>query len=133
MSKEAILSTMWIGYGDDGIIRVRIQKKVNITVEDLRLMYRTMEHLASGSEKLIFVDASEEFTVDKEVFDYARSQSGGRIGTAILISNPISRSLINTYITVMKPESRFKIFTSEEKAIEWLREMEAERKTGKLD
>jgi hypothetical protein len=120
MNQEAILSTMWIGYGTDGIVRIRILKDAVITTDNMRVVYATIERMAGTKNWLLLVDAREKFDAGDGVMDYARSKSGYRLATAILTNNSFSKAILNTYITVFKPESAYKMFTNEKEAEDWL-------------
>jgi hypothetical protein len=123
MIKEAILPSVWMGYGDDGIIRIRMQENAYVDLENVKLQYKTIEHLAGNRRIAVLLDARAKFTTTKDAYQYLTQRSQERIGTAVLTSNPFSRAFINTYITVFKPVSPYRLFLDEEKALEWLREL----------
>lgn len=125
MSKEAILSTVWMGYGDDGILRIRMLENAYIDLDNIKLQYRTIQRLAGNKRLPVLLDARASFTTSKDAYEYLSQESAKRIATAVLTTNPLSKAVINTYVTVFRPASPYKMFTDEEKAIEWLKEMVA--------
>lgn len=125
MSKEAILSTVWMGYGDDGILRIRMLENAYIDLDNIKLQYSTIQRLAGNKRLPVLLDARASFTTSKDAYEYLSQESAKRIATAVLTTNPLSKAVINTYVTVFRPASPYKMFTDEEKAIEWLKEMVA--------
>lgn len=123
MSKEAILSTVWMGYGDDGILRIRMLENAYIDLNNIKLQYSTIQRLAGNKRLPVLLDARASFTTSKDAYEYLSQESAKRIATAVLTTNPLSRAVINTYVTVFRPASPYKMFTDEQKAIKWLKEM----------
>ena len=125
MIKEAILSTMWMGYGEDGILRIRMIEGASVEVDDIKLQYETIKRLTDKKRLAFLLDARANFTTSKAAHEYLVQQSADRIATAVITSNSISKAIVNTYITVFKPASPYKMFTNEEAAIKWLKEQMA--------
>ena len=125
MAKDAILSTVWISYGDDGILRLKMQEGAHVDLENIKLQHQMFRQLAGDEKLLVLIDGRASFTTSKEAYAYLSENSNMRIATAVLTSNPISRAMINTYITVFRPSSPYRLFTNEAKAVEWLKEMKA--------
>lgn len=123
MIKEAILSTVWMGYGDDGILRIRMIEGAYVDLDNIKLQYSTIQRLVGDQRVAVLLDARAKFTTSKDAYEYLSQQSGHRIATAVITTNSFSKAVINTYITVFKPASPYKMFTSEDLAIEWLKEM----------
>jgi hypothetical protein len=132
MIKEAILSTVWMGYGDDGILRIRMLENALVDLDNIRLQYETIARLVGDKRVPVLLDARADFNTTREAQEYLAMKSDGRIATAVLTNNPVSRALINTYITVFRPVSPYKMFTEEDKAVGWLKEMleKEENKSG---
>lgn len=121
MIKEAILSTMWMGYGEDGILRVRMVEDAVFDLEDAKLQFNTIRRLVGEKRVPVLLDARKPFTTTKDAHEYLAQQSGHRIATAVITTNMISKTIINTYITVFRPASPYKMFTDETEALEWLK------------
>lgn len=125
MAKDAILSTVKMTYGDDGILRLKMQEGAHVDLENIKLQHSMFRQLAGDEKLLVLIDGRASFTTSKEAYAYLSEQSATRIATAVLTSNPISRAVINTYITVFRPASPYRLFTDEQKAVDWLKEMKA--------
>jgi len=131
MIKEAILSTVWMGYGDDEIMRIRVKENAHIDPENVRLQYKTIHHLAGTTHLAVMLDVRANFTTTKEAQTMLAEMSKDRIATAVITNNPVSRALINTYISVFKPASPYKLFSEESKALDWLKEMKNKAQSKK--
>jgi hypothetical protein len=131
MSKEAILSTAWIGYGDDGILRIRILEDAVVDIEGIKLQYKTIERLTGLKKVPVLLDARANFSSTRDTYEFLAQHASHRIATAVLTRNPFSKAVVNTYITVFRPVSPYKLFTDEQKAIEWLMQMVKNEQAGK--
>ncbi|MDQ3112208.1 MAG: STAS/SEC14 domain-containing protein [Bacteroidota bacterium] len=122
MAKETLLQTMWIGFGEDKILRVRILEGVTVNLQQAKLMNEAMIRLAGAGQFAVLIDARVTYSWDKDAQEYIANNSGFRLATAILTNNSVSRLLTNSYVRLFKPEYPTKIFSDEEKAIAWLKE-----------
>ena len=123
MAKEALLSHAWMGFADDGIVRIRIFPNVNIDLEQIKAQHECIRHLAGAHAVAVMVDARADFTISREAQEYSAQQSHFRIATAIISNNSVTRVLTNTYVKIFRPVSPIKIFDCEEKATQWLLQM----------
>ena len=116
-----------MGYGEDKIIRMRIFEGITIDLKQARLINESMRRLA-GDESLIpvLIDARATYSWDKDAQEYIAQNSGFRLATALITNNPVSRLLSNSYSKIFKPDYPLRVFSGEEKAIAWLKEMIAE-------
>lgn len=122
MAKEAILETMNMVYGDDGILRIRITEGAAIGLAQARLQFDTIRRLCGDNKVLALIDARASHTVTKEAQAYASQQVGNRIATAVVSANSFSKIALNLFLRIFKPASQFRMFSNEESAVEWLKE-----------
>lgn len=121
MAKETVLQSMWIGYGEDKILRIRILDGVTIDLKQAKLMNESMMRLAEEKRFPVLIDARASFNWDKDAQEYVANHSDFRIATAVITNNPVSRLLTNTFVKIFKPSYPVKIFSEEEKAVKWLK------------
>lgn len=123
MAKEAVLETVTMTYGDDGILRIRINEGAVIGLDQAKLQYETIHRLCGDTRLPVLVDARSNHTVTKEAQEYGAAKASGRIATAVLNGNPFAKVSLNVFLSIFRPASTFRVFSDEEKAIEWLKEM----------
>ncbi len=122
MAKETLLQSMWLGYGDDRILRVRILEGVTVDLQQAKLMNEAMLRLSDEEKFLVMIDARASYSWDKDAQEFIALNSDFRIATAVITSNPVTRLLTNSFVFIFKPVYPIKIFLEEEKAVEWLKE-----------
>jgi hypothetical protein len=123
MAKETLLQSMWIGYGEDKILRIKILEGVTIDLKQAKLMNESMQRLAEEATFPVLIDARVNYDWDKDAQEYVALNSGFRLATAVITNNPLVRVLSNSYSKIFKPSYPLRIFSDEEKAIAWLKEM----------
>jgi hypothetical protein len=127
MAKEAVLETMQMSYGDDGILRIRIKEGAVIGLAQIRLQSEMIQRLCGDAKIPVLIDASLSHTVTKEAQEYGAHSVGNRVATAVVNPNPFSKIGFNLYLRIFRPSTPYRIFTSEENAEKWLREQRAAR------
>ena len=112
---------MWL---DENHITHEVFKNgVEITSDDVVEMLEIRKKLIKGRKGPILADIRHIKSVSKEARDFGNNEEGISITTAfgILIGAPISRMIGNLFIGVTKPPYPTRLFTEEDKAIEWLK------------
>ena len=122
MAKEAVLETVTMSYGEDGILLIRIEEGAAIGIRQAKLQFETIRRLCGDGKILVLIDASANHTVTKEAQEYAANNVGNRIATAVINPNPFSKISLNIYLTIFRPQTPYKMFSNEEDAREWLLE-----------
>jgi hypothetical protein len=125
MAKEAVLETVTMSYGDDGILRIKINEGAVIGLPQAKLQFETIRRLCGEGKILVLIDSSATHTVTKEAQEYASQNVGNRIATAVINPNPFSKISLNLFLRIFRPVTPYKMFTSEERACEWLMEQRA--------
>lgn len=122
MAKEAVLETVLMTYGDDGILRIRINEGAVIGLSQAKLQFETIRRLCGDVKIAVLVDATLNHTVTKEAQAYAAQNVDNRIATAVINPNPFAKITLNIFLSIFKPATPFRTFTKEESALMWLKE-----------
>jgi hypothetical protein len=125
MAKEAVLESVTMILGDDGILRIRIMEGACINLAQAKLQYETIRRLCGDSRVLVLVDATSKHEVDKDAQQWAADHTENRIATAVISSRPFAAITLNLFISLFNPKSTFKLFRDEEKALAWLKELDS--------
>ncbi|MCW3101952.1 MAG: hypothetical protein JWO09_392 [Bacteroidetes bacterium] len=103
------------------ILRIRILEGSDIELADALQNHEATKILTKNERHLVLVDGRVNLSVSREARTYAASKEHqGSIATAMIITSTANKLIGNFYINVNKPEIPTKIFSSEEKALEWL-------------
>jgi hypothetical protein len=133
MAKEALTATSRMELGNDGILRIYVLKGARFELEQMIVHYETTHRLAGNHHVPVLVDARVNHSASRKAQEYAAAQSHTRLATALVTNNPLTRLLTNIYISVFRPVSPLKLFSSIESAEDWLRDimLEDEFSTGR--
>jgi acetylornithine/succinyldiaminopimelate/putrescine aminotransferase len=123
MAKETVLQSCWLGYGEDKILRMRVLEGATIDLQQAKLITESMMRLADETPVPVLIDGRQNYTWDKDAQEYIAQHSGFRLATALITNNAVVRIFSNSYAKVFKPSYPLRIFTNEEKAVAWLKEM----------
>jgi len=124
MAEETVLQSSLIVFGNDNILIVRIKEGVTIDLKQAKIMNDNMKRHAANGKIPVLMDTRVRYSWDKDAQQYIAENSEWRLATAVLSDNPFSRLLSNTYVKLFKPSYPIKLFTEEEKAMEWLKGMQ---------
>lgn len=122
MAKEAVLETVLMTYGDDGILRIKINEGAHMSLAQAKLQLETIRRLCGDKKVPILVDARANYTTTREAHEFSAQQEGIRIATAVISSNQFTKMSLNFYLSIFKPTTPYKLFTNEEDAMVWLHE-----------
>jgi hypothetical protein len=120
MAEETLLQTVWLGFGKDKILRIRILEGTRIDLKLAKIITENMRRHAADGRIPILIDARASYTWDKEAQQYMAENSEFRLATAVISNNPLTRLISNTYVRIFKPNYPVKMFTEENEAVEWL-------------
>lgn len=112
-----------MGYGEDKILRMRVLEGANIDLKQAKLITESMQRLADETPVAVLIDGRENYTWDKDAQEYIAQHSAYRLATAVVTNNAVVRIFSNSYAKIFKPSYPLRIFSNEEKALEWLKEM----------
>jgi hypothetical protein len=127
--QKIITRSAEISLGNDGIVRKKFFNDIDIDVEDGRENLAAVTQLTGGKPYLVVSDGRVTVTVTPEAREFAASEeaSKNRIAEAILVNSVATRLTANFYIRFNKPRTPTRIFTDEQKAIEWLRKFQTDK------
>jgi hypothetical protein len=120
---KIITSTAEITYeANSRILKIKILEGAEIELADALQNHEASMMLTKGDRYLVLVDARVSVSVSREARAYAAGAKYGdqSIASAFIITSTANKLIGNFYINVNKPEVPTRIFSSEEKAIEWL-------------
>ena len=115
-----------IAFIDDGVVRMKEPPDVMMGLPEAKEMIAAISELGNGDKVILLGDLRRHrgFTVDSEGREYLGGKQMGEIVAAVglLVGSPLSRFMGNFFIAINKPGFPVKLFTSEPKAIEWLKD-----------
>jgi hypothetical protein len=113
-------STMWI---EDGIGFQVYKPELKITLDVAKKMVEKRVEAFKGVARPVCVDIRNLLTIDNPSRKYFASKEAGQLilAGAIYLNSPITKWVGNVFMLVDKPVTPARLFTDENKAIEWLR------------
>ncbi|HET6226346.1 MAG TPA: hypothetical protein VFF27_08710 [Bacteroidia bacterium] len=106
------------------IVIMRILDGAEIELENAHQNQEAVKQLTNNEKHLLIVDArSVDVYVSKEARAYSAEfkQNDPCIAKAFIINSTANRLIGNFYINFNKPKVPTKLFSNEEKAVEWLK------------
>jgi hypothetical protein len=116
------VSEIWLD--DEAIMHIVFAKGVTITLPDMEEAYKLFGDLGfgAGKKKSRQLLSGGPFNISKEARDYAgKNATDYFIAAAMVTDSILMRYVINLFNSIQKHDVPFKLFSSEEDAIEWLR------------
>jgi hypothetical protein len=109
---------------EDGIVRVMMFPDVDIRLEDAQEAFAAHLKICQGKRHPLLVDARKlrSFARDARQFFASEEVSRVTLAFALIVDTPVSRVLGNFYLGLNKPQLPTRLFTDEDKALEWLKE-----------
>jgi hypothetical protein len=118
------LSSASVFLREDGIFRVEM-KMINRELEerDVRELTESIGIIGKGAKYPVLIIVNEYNTINKEASEYAASEIAGRytIANAVIVKSAAVRIATNFFIRIFKPVRPTKMFSDEERALQWLR------------
>jgi len=120
--KKIVTRTAVISYNNmTRILRIEILEGAEIELADAIQNQEARKLLTKNDKYLILVDGRVNLSISKEARAFAaQHKNDGSTASAFIITSTANKLIGNFYINVNKPNIPTKIFSSEEKAIEWL-------------
>ena len=109
---------------ENGIIRSQISPGAEITIEDIKEDFAAFSQITAGNKAPCLTDMRGIKSINREAREYLSSLEAFRFisASALLIGSPVSKMIGNFFLGINKPPYPTKMFTSEAKAFEWLKE-----------
>jgi hypothetical protein len=96
------------------------------TVAEAQENMSALAALSGGEPVLLIVDVRQARVLSREARTYFTGPGAGRIlrALALWIGSPTSKVLGNFFISLSRPSVPVKLFTSEDEAAAWLKELD---------
>ena len=114
---------------EDGIMHSIFLHAIHLDL-DLCIELINFRHTFSKGEKQYWLyDLNKMQTMTKDAKDYASKYGDNYLhAAAIIVHSHLQKFIINTFITVKKPNVKTRIFTDKVKAKNWLLELKAKNR-----
>ncbi|MEW6468423.1 MAG: hypothetical protein AB1458_05830 [Bacteroidota bacterium] len=119
--KESRTTTAHLVMGDDGILRIHIFEGALIRLQDVHNHYESAHRLTGNQKALVLVYGNVNYRITREAQRYAATQAHTRRATAVLTSKRSVMFITWLYRLFFRPATPIRPFTSEEKALAWLK------------
>lgn len=117
------LSCADVWLGEDGIGRLIYHQDVEITIMEAKMIGEAIINVGNGSIRPSYADARGLKSMTREARGYFASGELTKWTSAVATRDSlISKVIVQFYMKLNKPPYPIKYFTSEVKAIEWLKE-----------
>jgi len=113
--------TTWLD--EFGICRTVVKTNAVITLKDAQENTSAVNRISDNGCPPLLVDLREIKSINKDARDHfaMRDRKPGITAIAMLLKSPLSKVIGNFFLGINMPSVPTKLFTSEERAIEWLR------------
>lgn len=107
---------------NERLLHMKILNGAEIELENAIENYEAAQLLVAGNKHLLLVDGTSTVYVSKDAKVYAAKQKpNSPIAMAVIVTSAANRLVGNFYINFNKPAVPTRLFTTEDKAIEWLK------------
>lgn len=110
--------------GEEGIARTCVKENAEITLELAKENTESVNTLYKGKKFPILIDSRGIKSMSRDAREHFSTKGRDTKTNAfgIIIGSPISRVLGNFYLGINKPPVPTKLFSSEEEALDWLKQ-----------
>ena len=116
------VSEIWVD--EEGIMRIVFSKGIELKLADMEEAYAIFNQLGigPGQNKSLQLLSGGPFNISKQARDYAgRNATDFFIAAALVTNSVLTRYVINIFNSLKKHDVPFRVFATEEEAINWLR------------
>jgi hypothetical protein len=108
---------------EEGILHIKMKAGMHVGLQDTIEYYEAARQLTEGRKALVLIDGRAEYTISQEAkaFAHTREASRSRLAVAYVTSSTANKLMFNFYVMFQKPPVPTLLFSSEKKALEWLR------------
>lgn len=122
-SDKIALSCANVWLGDDGILQLRYHPGAEITIMEAKMVGEAIIHASKGSKHPLYADMRGLKSMSREARVYFASEELTKWTSAVATRDSlISKVIVEFYLKLNKPPYPMKYFSSEDKAIKWLKE-----------
>lgn len=116
---ESSYITMWM---QDGILCARYAPDLHVSIDVARIVVEARIFFSKGQSYPLWVDMKGIKSTTREARTYLASVGATLVTAAALITgSPVNRTIGNIFLKIDKPPVPLKLFTDEQKAMEWVR------------
>jgi hypothetical protein len=111
-------------YGNDGIGRAVFLPDKIITLKDLKEHFSVCAEASEGKCVPVLADIRKINHMDREARAYLTGSEVASLtkAAAVLVKLPVNTIFGNIFLEINKPSFPVRLFTSESKALEWLKQ-----------
>lgn len=111
--------------GEDGVARTQVKEGADVVLEDAKENSIAVNSLVGPTNYSLVIDTRKIKSITKEARDFfsMRGRESRVFAFAILIDSPLSKIIGNFFMGLNKPRVPVKLFTKEEKAIDWCKKL----------
>jgi hypothetical protein len=122
-NEEIETRTAKLYLGKDGISRSIIKPGAKITIDEIKENFAALSQITAGKKIPCLIDLRGIKSINREAREYISDEkTTNQVSTsALLVGSPLSKVIGNFSLGINKPPYPTKMFTSEEKALEWLK------------
>ena len=127
MARVIETRTEFISLDDDGIVRCKVKPTEDHRLADAIENVRATADLVGDRRVLLLLDARTASKIDREAREYYAGPANAEVvrATTMLIGSYVGRIIGNFILRVNQPPFPFRLFSDEESANAWLRELAA--------
>lgn len=110
----------------DGIVVVYLKNNTEINIALQKDMIRIYNEITEGNKAVFLFTAGEFVSITKEARSFAirMEQNTPTFASAILVNNLGHKIIADFYYKVNRPKQPYRVFWNQDKAIEWLLEIQ---------
>lgn len=108
---------------DEDIIHYEYLSETEITLKGAKTEIKLINKLCNGKKVPLLVNLSKTKSVTKDAREYYSGSESAKVksAAALIVNSPLHKIMGNFFWGINKPPYPVKLFTSEEKAINWLK------------
>ena len=128
MSKVIETSTAEISLLPGNIVKMKFKQDVDVTLEEIKENHEAAKKITNGKKHFVLLDVRGYITGSDKARAFCASKTPVpyRMAVAAIVDSLAVRLRTNSYIKFNKPVIPTRIFSEEEKAIEWLKKFSLE-------
>ena len=123
-NKKYQFDILSVSLREDGIVLIDVKANQDIDVKDVKDVVGALEQIGNGKKYPLLIVSGEYTLPTPEARAYiATAESDPFASAEAYVVTSLSQKLVgNVYLSFNKPARPTHIFTSEEKAVEWLKQ-----------
>lgn len=124
----SILNTIDLGFAimtlrDDGIVNTNILIKEAVSLDQAKELTEAFIKMTKGKKTPHLFTANKFTLIEKDVMEFMKEVANNYGKADAFVINALPQKIVgNFYLKFVKPQVPTKLFTSEAKAVEWLKQ-----------